>query len=133
MLPKKRQLSRSNILRVPERVYQRHRKWLRSHECVCTLSKTSKVECAGPIEVSHIRTAANSGTGLKPMDSSAVPKCRSHHILYHAMGHESFERYYGLDLAKLAAEFAARTPDEKLREVLRDSLPSGAIKLRGEG
>lgn len=118
MLPAKRQKPVSGILRAPERVYQRHRKWLRSHECVCTLSATLAA-CSGAIEVSHIRTAANSGVGLKPMDSSAVPMCSNHHRLYHQRGHQSFETYYGLDLAKLAAEFAAKTPDEKLREAMK--------------
>lgn len=124
MLPAKRKPISARIAHYPERVYQRHRKWLRSHECVCTLSPKS-LGCAGRIEVSHIRTAANSGTALKPMDSSAVPMCEAHHKQYHR-GDKTFERIYGLDLAKLAAEFASRTPDEKLREVLRDTRPLSA-------
>ena len=118
-LPAKRQKPASGILRTPERVYPRHRKWLRSHECVVTLSDCN-VACSSVVEVSHIRTAANSGTGLKPRDSDAVPMCSLHHRNYHDYGHETWQRVYGLDLAKLAAEFASRTPDEKLREAMKE-------------
>ena len=128
MLPAKQKKISSGILRAPERVYQRHRKWLRSHECVCTMSP-SYTECAGPVEVSHIRTAANSGTGLKPMDSSAVPMCSFHHRTYHQKGHNYFEIAYQLDLKKLAAEFAAKTPDEKLREALKEGKPMMGLML----
>lgn len=125
-LPAKRKPITARIAHYPERVYQRHRKWLRSHECVCTLSPKS-LGCVGAVEVSHIRNAANAGTGLKPIDSSAVPMCGMHHQEYHRVGHHTFESIYSLDLRKLAAEFASRTPDEKLREVLRDTRPlSGA-------
>ena len=135
MLPKKRQKPSSGILRAPERVYQRHRKWLRSHECVCTMAGGDGFKgdgehswfCQGTIEVSHIRTAANAGTALKPMDCSAVPMCQFHHAQYHRRGHDIFERAYKLDLTKLAAEFAAKTPDEKLREVLKDRTPLGLM------
>ena len=120
MLPKKRQPPKSGILRAPKREWPRHRKWLRSHECVVTLcGPFVSVNCEGPIEVSHIRTAANAGTGIKPHDSSAVPLCAYHHRFYHTRGHSSFEKFFGLDLAKLAAEFTAKSPDTQMRESLK--------------
>ena len=46
--------------------------------------------------------------------------CSMHHRDYHQKGHDTFEKLYHLDLAKLAAEFASKTPDEKLREALAE-------------
>lgn len=114
MLPNKRHPARSGILREPKREWPRHRKFVRSHECVCSL--TIGAICSGRIEFSHIRTAANSGTGLKPHDASGVPMCADHHLHYHRIGHISFERQYGLSLVKLAAEFASKSPDKKMLE-----------------
>lgn len=121
MLPKKRQPQRSEIVRAPRREWQRHRKWLRSHECVCSLAPQGFSFCTGPVEVSHIRTAANAGVGLKPHDAFSVPMCNAHHANYHRWGHDSFEGYFNLDLAKLAAEFTAKSPDKAMRESLKAS------------
>lgn len=122
MLPRKREKLRSGIERAPRREWPRHRKWLRSHECICTLARLStSILCAGQIEVSHIRTAANAGTGIKPHDAFAVPMCMQHHRRYHEMGHRSFEASYRLDLGKLAAEFTAKSPDIAMRESLKDN------------
>ncbi len=123
MLPKKRQPQRSGIKRAPKREWPKHRKWLRSHECVVSVSSTFWFNgfCAGMVEVSHIRTAANSGTGIKPHDSSAVPMCSSHHSEYHRIGAETWEKKYALDLARLAAEFTAKSPDQAMRASLKES------------
>jgi hypothetical protein len=79
-----------------------------------------------PIEVSHIRSAANAGTGVKPHDQYAVPMCGgigpdSHHSEYHRIGHASFSRNYGLDLWAIAAEFTRRSPDTAMKEAIRMS------------
>lgn len=113
-LPPKRPKVRSGIMREPRRDWPRHRAFLRTFGCV--------VEgCANtPIEVSHLRTAANSGTGLKPSDNFAVPKCSIHHHHYHEIGHAAFERLYKIDLFALAAEFTARSPDKAMREALAE-------------
>lgn len=117
LLPSKRKVARSGILRAPKREYPRHRAWLRRHQCVVS-------DCMQePIEVSHIRTAANAGTGIKPHDSSAVPMCgglAGHHAEYHRIGHKSFEAKYRLDLFALAAAFVARSPDTAMRESMKE-------------
>lgn len=114
-LPKKRQRPKSGIERAPKREWHRHRKWLRTFRCVCTEWGCLNID---PIEVSHIRTAANSGTGLKPHDSFAVPMCSHHHQIYHRMGHDTFERVYDLNLKQLAIEFTRKSPDKEMRESL---------------
>lgn len=119
-LPPKRVRPRSGIRDdKTQRVFPGHRRFLHGHHCVVEGCMRT------PIEVSHLRNAANSGVGLKPCDSDAVPMCggidpASHHAEYHRIGHKSFEDKYKLDLFKLAAEFARRTSDRKLREYLRE-------------
>jgi hypothetical protein len=117
-LPPVRKRPRMGVKEAVQRVFQTHRAFLRSHQCVVP-------GCVrGSIEVSHLRNAANSGVGLKPIDSDAVPMCggadpASHHAEYHRVGHKTFERKYGIDLYSLAAAFVRRTTDRKLKEFLR--------------
>lgn len=63
-----------------------------------------------PSEPHHVRTAANSGTGMKPPDTETVPLCRVHHDEYHLQGGKSFEHKYGLDLAEEARFLASAPP-----------------------
>lgn len=113
MLPPRRKPKRSGIERAIKRVWPRHRSFLRSHHCVVTGCM------AEPIEVSHIRTAANAGTGLKPHDSSACPMCHGHHLEYHQDGHDTFEKRHGVNLKAMALEFTRRSPDAAMRASLR--------------
>ncbi len=112
-LPAKRQKLRSGIERAAKREWPRHRKWLRTFQCVVNNCQ------GGHIEVSHIRTAANAGTGIKPHDAFAVPMCSECHAYYHRIGHKTFERIYILNLAALAAEFTRKSPDQAMRESLK--------------
>lgn len=47
-----------------------------------------------PVHAHHVRTAANSGTGLKPPDDQTVPLCQFHHLCVHEMGAATFQRRY---------------------------------------
>jgi hypothetical protein len=59
----------------------------------------------------HVRTAANSGTGLKPPDSGhTVPMCHDHHLEYHQIGKRTFQAKHGIDLAQIASELIERPP-----------------------
>lgn len=112
-LPPRKKPKKSGIQRAPRRVWNRHRKFIRSH-CCCVPGCED-----GPIEVAHVRTAANAGTGLKPADASSVSLCHAHHMESHSIGDDSFQRKYGIDLAKLAAEFTRRSPDWQMKDSLR--------------
>ena len=84
----------------------KHLAWLRRQPCVVP-------GCiASPCEASHLRTAANSGMGIKPADDYAVPMCAYHHRTgmwaYHTIGHRAFEEHFKLNLFELAAKFAGR-------------------------
>lgn len=90
----------------------RHLKFVRSFAC-------SVPGCQRwPIEAHHIRTAANSGTGMKPADRWVISLCLEHHNEVHN-GQETFEAKYGLDPTELAGEFARKSPHwPMLREML---------------
>jgi hypothetical protein len=79
----------------------RHLAWLRTLSCVVPGCLNRR------IEAHHIRTAANSGVGMKPDDRFAVPCCFDHHREYHTHGRKTFERKYGLDLLVEAERYAA--------------------------
>jgi len=69
----------------------------------------------GPIEFAHIRTAANSGTGLKPHDRYGISLFHAHHSEAHDKGHATFAKKYGSDLLGLANEFTQKTTDKVLK------------------
>lgn len=56
-----------------------HRKFVRAQRCIY-----DGVYCAGPMHAHHVRTAANSGTGMKPDDKFCVPLCAAHHSELHS-------------------------------------------------
>jgi hypothetical protein len=67
-----------------------------------------------------VRSAANSGTGLKPFASFGVPMCDQHHSEQHRIGQPGFERKYNISLFRTAAAFSRQSPDTKRKEALRD-------------
>ena len=114
-LPAKRIRPKSGISRGPKREWVRHRRFVRSLACCIPNCITE------PVEFCHIRTAANSGTGLKPFDWHAVGMCRIHHQASHDMGIETFQKRYGVDLEKLAAEYVKASPDLAMKEAMREA------------
>lgn len=60
---------------------QKHLAFIRTLPCVlCGKS---------PSEAAHIRTATNSGTGIKPNDSQVISACQQCHALAHLKGHKT--------------------------------------------
>jgi hypothetical protein len=95
-------------------VWPRHRRFVRSHRC-CVPG------CPGqPIEFAHYRSAANSGTGVKPHDRFGISLCRAHHRTQHLIGQTEFQRSYQIDMAALAETFFARSPDKAMKESLKN-------------
>lgn len=117
VLPRRVKRSKFGIERAPKRVWPRHRRFVKGHECVVTLKRIG--ECNGPIDPAHVRSAANAGTSVKPFDWFLVPLCRKHHEEQHR-GVETFMRKYGIDLWALAAEFAAKSPDTAMKEAMKE-------------
>jgi hypothetical protein len=100
--------------RIPlQKIWPRHRRWVRSHGCCVP-------DCqAVAIDFAHLRSAANAGKGQRPHDSFGVSLCRLHHDEQHRIGVRAFGNKYGIDLWDLAAEFARRSPDWKMRSSLK--------------
>ncbi len=99
--------------RESNRLFPQHRRFVKAHLCCVPGCQQT------PVEPHHLRTAANSGTGLKPPDWFTVPLCRLHHAKAHSEGYEAL----GLDLEylfKTAAWLAARTPDKKMRLAMKE-------------
>jgi hypothetical protein len=96
-----------------QRIWPRHRRWVRSHGCCVPECSTTEVEFA------HLRSAPNAGAGQKPHDAFAVGLCRTHHDEQHRLGIARFETKYEIDLRALAAEFTRRSPDREMRDSLR--------------
>jgi hypothetical protein len=123
LLPKRIERPRSGIERAPQRIWPRHRRFVKSHAC-CVPGCLNL-----PVDFAHIRSAANSGKDLKPFDWFGVSLCRRHHDEQHA-GVETFMQKYGIDLWLLAAEFAERSTDIAMKAampIVRRSYPWSPI------
>lgn len=124
MLRKKPKV-RSGIMRAPKREFPRHRAFVRRHVC-------SVKDCAnGTIECAHVRTGTDGGKSQKPSDWWTLPLCgpawvegvlvEGHHREQHRIGEPAFERKYGIDMKAIAREFARQSPDQNMRESMREA------------
>jgi hypothetical protein len=112
VLPAKLKRPRMGARVLVQKIWPRHRRWVRSHGCCIP-------ECdAVQVEFAHVRSAATAGTGQKPHDAFGVSLCHTHHDEQHRLGLARFEAKYGIDLRALAAEFAQRSPDREMRASL---------------
>ena len=83
-----------------------HKEWIEQQGCYAMYAACYPGYCSGPIVAHHVRTAANSGAGMKPSDEWLVPLCDKHHKEGHQKGWKTFERKYGVDLKAIAKELA---------------------------
>jgi hypothetical protein len=117
-LPARRKPQRSGIERAPRREWPKHEQFVRRH-CCCV----ENAECEGRIEFAHVRQDHLAGVGQKPFSWAGISLCHQHHInVQHTIGHTAFDKRYGIDSTKLAAEFAARSPDTEMRNVMSATL-----------
>jgi hypothetical protein len=112
-LPERRQRPPMGVRAPLQKIWPRHRRWVKSHGCCVPGCRAPSVDFA------HLRSAANAGTGQRPHDIFGVSLCRLHHDEQHRIGAEAFGDRYGIDLWALAAEFARRSPDGQMRASLR--------------
>jgi len=114
-LPPRKKRVRSGIERAPKRIWLRHRKFVRSHQCCVPGCPALQVD------FHHIRNAAIAGVGLKSHDRYGVPLCRNHHDEHHNCGVHTFEDRHGIDLYAIAAELVRVSPDWKMRVSLAEA------------
>lgn len=110
-LPPKRQKPRSGIQRAPKREWPRHRRFVRSRICC-----VPNCDIGAVIDFAHVKTRGAGGH-----DCYGVSLCRIHHAEQHAIGVDTFQRKYGIDLWALAAEFTRLSPDQAMKESLREA------------
>ncbi len=113
MIPRRLKREKMGCRDAERRIFPTHRAFVRRHAC------SIKGCDRQPIEFAHLRTAANSGVGLKPGDEFGISLCREHHRRGHEIGHDAMARENGMTLDQLfriAAEFAAKSPDRALRQ-----------------
>lgn len=96
-------------MREPKRHWPRHEKWVRGHFCSVPGCQMTDIEFA------HVRDAENAGTGLKPASWHGVSLCSMHHREQHDCGVETFMKNHGIDLWRIAYEFAAKSPDTAMK------------------
>lgn len=102
----RRKPPKSGIKRNTDRVESRgHCQWLRGFDCV-----VSGDGCGGVIEIHHVVTRGAGGG-----DDTAVPLCSIHHEEWHKAGRETFDKRYGVNLLKLAAELWQRDTYHRLK------------------
>jgi hypothetical protein len=113
MLPGRLKRSKLAVRPKVQKVWPRHRRWVRSHRC-CVPECTAK-----SVDFAHLRSAANTGIAQTPHDAFGVSLCRTHHAEQHCIGTRAFNEKYGIDLWGLAAEFARSSPDWEMRASLK--------------
>jgi hypothetical protein len=112
-LPNKLKQPRMGVRLPVQKIWPRHRRWVKSHGCCVPDCHTSSVDFA------HLRSARNAGKGQTPHDIFGISLCRIHHDEQHRLGADAFGRKYQIDLCALAAEFARRSPDWQMRASLK--------------
>jgi len=75
------------------------RQWIKTLPCYVS-------NCANrDIDPAHIRTAQNSGMGMKPSDEWLIPLCRHHHRdVQHQHGYTDLVKLCGLNLNRFDAK-----------------------------
>jgi Putative HNHc nuclease len=96
-----------------------HRAFIRKHQCVLFGNPISPCDLDHAIDPAHFRSAANSGTGIKPPDEFLLPLCRAHHTEQHAIGQRAFELRYGISMRQKALAYALESPDRAIEERAR--------------
>jgi len=103
MLTLPRKLTRPKMgLRSPlQKIWPRHRRWVKSHGCCVPECQASRVDFA------HLRSAANAGMAQKPHDMFGISLCRDHHGEQHSLGIDAF----GANTASTSGRSPPSSPD----------------------
>jgi hypothetical protein len=118
LLPAKRQKVRSGIARAPQREWPRHRRFVRSHECI--LAGMPFHDCEGPIECCHLRRGTDGAGALKPSDWWTWSGCAGAHKWQHQHGEMAFERRWNVNLREICLAFAKASPDIEMKAVMKE-------------
>ncbi len=111
-----------------------HKNWIEKQPCwFMAHSGAAQIACSGPAQESgrlpsighHVRTAANSGTGIKPDDWYLLPTCNAHHQFCHGKG---VTREFREMLLNAAVQLTADQMKSAIKRHLQLESLSGATK-----
>lgn len=80
-----------------------HLQWVRGH-CCCACGAVFNIQAA------HVRIGTDGGIGMKPTDAFVIPLCAACHQRQHDIGERSFEIEARINMLKIAAELAGKSP-----------------------
>ena len=118
---RKRKRPKMGLRKPPQLRSLQHLRFVRGHECAIRdrTGRWKNIEgwnriashvCNGPIQAAHIRMDTDGGAGCKPSDSFTIPLCVEAHVEQGQIGEEAFEKRYGIDTHKIAAELRRLSP-----------------------
>ena len=117
MIPKRRKPAPLGLREAPQIRSKGHRQWTRGFECVIAEKHT----CNGIMHAHHIRKGTDGTQKEKPSDCYVVPLCAAAHTEVHT-GHDTFERKYGVNLLKIAADLWRASPHRRKWEARQADL-----------
>ena len=94
--------------RFPKRRCPEYMDWLRQQPCIVAML-SSVGGCGGAVEAAHVRSRGAGGDDL----NNTVPLCRQHHGDQHAIGIQTFQATYEIDMPESAREHTARWEQER--------------------
>ena len=107
MIPRKRNRPKMGVRKPSQIRSLEHLRFVRSQPCSVWIGDGL---CWGPIQACHVRKNTDGGAGIKPSDSHTIPLCAGHHDEQGNTGERTFERRYGIDMKKIAAELWQKSP-----------------------
>lgn len=91
----------------PHRRVPEYEKWIRQHACVAWLQVPQVgygPQHDGRIECAHVKSRGAGGDDV----GNCWPACHHHHLEQHALGIQSFQKKYGLDLYAIAKDLGVQ-------------------------
>ena len=110
---RKRKRLRMGVRQRPQLRSLPHLRFVRSHECAIRAhwgANGRQHICNGPIQAAHIRMGTDGGGDVKPSDNFTIPLCVEAHVEQGQIGEGAFEKRYGIDTHKIAADLWWRSP-----------------------
>lgn len=107
-IPKRRKRQRADIRESPWWRSERHKKHVRGFDC--SIKDKNGHVCQGRIEAAHDRDGTDGCGQRKPSDFHCFPLCSLAHGEQHTLGHESFDRKYGIKTKAITAHMVKTSP-----------------------
>jgi len=101
-----------------------HKRFIESQPC-CGIKFARHIECQGDVVAHHVKTSANSGVGIKPLDWYTVPLCHNHHMTWAHGSHAASATHE--DRHDVLLPFAVSLSADQAKEMFKRTL--GIVSL----